>query len=250
LVKIIIPYIFENEIQELQNRLWDLPVDFQEDIGKIGSDLMYQKMWNENPTEDIFIMHSDMLPIEEDTSNQWFSDVLHYANKYPEAGMLGCKLLYPAKSEKNNFYIQCAGGQFNIASGMPDHYGSGLDINSGNQFKELEEDVGQYDYVREVAWTTFGGLYIRRELINQIGDFDPSFEWTYNRDVDYCFEARNKGWKIYQIPVPLLHYESKDNKRLMHGNSELNAKWARNMKRLQEKWANSPLWRTINEMVL
>lgn len=248
MVKIIVPYLFEEEIQELQDAIWKLPVEFQQDVGRIGSDLMYQKMWNECLMDDVFIMHADMLPMKKDFANKWWDDLLDYVLKYPEAGMFGCKLLYPAKSDKGNYFVQCAGGVF-TEEGKPDHLGSGLEIFSGKQFKEIEEDTGQYDKVREVAWTTFGGLYIRRELINDVGDFDPGFEWTYNRDVDYCLEARKKGWKIYQVPVPLLHFESKDNKRLMQQNQELNAKWGRNFNRLLQKWSNSELYATINKEV-
>lgn len=248
MVKIIVPYLFENEIQELQDAIWKLPVEFQQDVGRIGSDLMYQKMWNEHPDDDIFIMHSDMFPMKEDFSNKWWDDLLNYVKKYPEAGMFGCKLLYPAKSENENYFVQCAGGIFREDK-KPDHLGSGLEIFSGNQFKDLEEDEGQYDKVREVAWTTFGGLYIRREVINDVGDFDPRYEWTYNRDVDYCLEARKKGWKIYQVPVPLLHFESKDNKRLLQQNIELNSKWGRNFDRLLKKWSESDLYTSINREV-
>ena len=97
----------------------------------------------------------------------------------------------------------------------PDHFGSGLILENGTKFKEeLELDRGQYDKVREVAWTTFGGCYIRRSFIDKVGDFDPSYEWTYNRDVDYCLRGREAGERIYQIPVRLFHHESKDTKRV------------------------------------
>ena len=88
-------------------------------------------------------------------------------------------------------------------------------LRTGLKFKEeLELDRGQYDKVREVAWTTFGGCYIRRSFIDKVGDFDPSYEWTYNRDVDYCLRGREAGERIYQIPVRLFHHESRDTKRV------------------------------------
>lgn len=237
MTQIICPYIFPEEIEALKSVLgWELDYIFEEDLSKIGSDLMYQKLWKQCPEEDIFILHADMMPVELQ-DNKWFNDILKYVEQYPEAGMFGCKLMYPIVDKK---YIQCAGGYFD-ENLIPQHYGSGVDIFSGQTFKQPETDNGQYDNVREVAWTTFGGLYIRRQVINDVGDFDPHFEWTYNRDVDYCLSAREKGWKIYQIPVCLTHFEAKDNKRLRGSNSELNAKEARNLERLKQKWKDSPL---------
>ena len=119
--------------------------------------------------------------------------------------MIGCLLLYPAKDKEDNYFVQHAGGRF--TDDVPDHYGSGLHLETGKAFKEeLETDTGQYDSVRKVAWTTFGGCYLRRSFINSVGDFDAGYEWTYNRDVDYCLQARENGHKIYNIPVRLFHH--------------------------------------------
>ena len=119
---------------------------------------------------------------------------------------------------------------------------------SGRASKEkLELDEGQYNHVREVAWVTFGGIYIKRELLNVVGDFDPSFEWSYNRDVDYCLTSRSKGYKIYQTPVPLLHYESRDVKRIR--TEERNQQESRNLFKLKRKWDGSDLYRTLDQKV-
>ena len=96
-VKIICPYVNDKEINQQKNKLWNLPIYFEKDHARIGSDMMYQKLWNKFPNDDIFIMHADMFPLEEDEDNEWFESLLEYVQKYPEAGMFGCLLLYPAK---------------------------------------------------------------------------------------------------------------------------------------------------------
>ena len=247
-VKIICPYINDNEINELKKRVWNLPVYFEKDNTLIGSDMMYQKLWNKFSNDDIFIMHADMFPVEEDTDNNWFDDVLKYVEEYPEAGMFGCLLLYPAKDENENFFIQSAGGKF--TDGVPDHFGSGLTMETKGKFKEeLEVDTGQYDYVREVAWSTFGGIYIRRELFNKVGNFSAGYEWTYNRDVDYCLTAREAGFKIYQIPVRLLHFESRDNKIIKANDINKVKAEMRNLESLKKKWENTDFYKTLDEKV-
>ena len=248
-VKIICPYVDDNEIIKHKSLYWQLPIVFEKDTAGIGSDMMYQKMWNKFPEDDIFILHADMFPVIEDTEHKWFDNLLSYVKDYPEASIFGCLLLYPATDVENGkHYIQSAGGQF--TDGNPDHIGSGLCLDTGGKFKEqLLVDEGQFDYVREVAWTTFGGVYIKREVFKKLGNFSPYFEWTYNRDVDYCLRAREAGFKIYQIPVRLMHHESRDNKRIRAGDQNKLKAEMRNLETLKNKWRDSKLYKTLDEKI-
>ena len=240
---VITPYVFENEITEVRKYApWQLDWIFEQDNSRIGPDMMYQKLWKLTD-QDVFIFHADMQPFP--LWENWWDYVNTYANKFPEAGILGCKLLYPAKNEEGKYYIECAGGKFE--NEKPEHYGSGIEMGNRLAFKTPEVDSGQYDCVREVAWYTFGGIFIRREVIDEIGDFDPQYEWSYNRDVDYCLKVREKGWKIYQIPVPLFHYQSKDVKRI-RTQDNIDAE-QRNLKRLQDNWKDNPLYATIDNII-
>ena len=243
-VKLIVPYVNESEIKAHKNIFWDLDVYYEKDTAGIGSDMMYQKMWKQFPEDDIFILHADMTPHHAG----WFEEVLEYVEQYPEAGMLGCLLLYPARNEEGEYYIQCAGGRFQEE--RPDHFGSGLLLENGTKFKdELEVDRGQYDKVREVAWTTFGGCYLRRSFIDTVGDFSAAYEWTYNRDVDYCLRGREAGERIYQIPVRLFHHESRDNKLIKAQDPNKVKAEMRNLERLRAKWANSKFYKTLDREI-
>jgi GT2 family glycosyltransferase len=246
---IIIPYINASEIQPLKQALgYKLPVVFWEDTGRIGSDLAYQTMWNMFPDKDVIILHADMLPMPEDTTNSWYDNLLNFVQKHPEAGIFGTTLLYPAKSKQNNYYIQHAGGQF--VNGEAIHFGGGLELFSSSANRQLEEDKGQYDQLREVSWVTFGGIYMRRSVIRDCGPFDPSYYWTYYRDVDYCLTARSLGWKIYQTPVKLLHFEGKDNKRIQQQDPRKSEQAAINHSIFTKKWTGSTLLETINNQVV
>ena len=81
-------------------------------------------------------------------------------------------------------------------------------------------------------------------VLDKIGDFDPLFEYTYERDVDYCMETRKAGWKIYMTPATLIHWESKDNKKVMTQN--LYDAQSRNKERLKNKWKNTEWFKTID----
>jgi GT2 family glycosyltransferase len=67
--------------------------------------------------------------------------------------------------------------------------------------------------------------------------------------VDYCITARSLGWKIYQTPVKLLHFEGKDNKRIQASDRTKLEKWTINHKIFTDKWLGSDLLTTLNEVV-
>ena len=242
---VIMPYLFEDEIRTIVSKLNNTFIDYriEKDLDKIGPDMMYQKMWNKTD-RDVIILHADMLPLEDDLENKWYEDICSYADKYPEAGILGSKLLYPAMKD-GKYLVQHAGGKFE--NDIPTHFGCSVDLFTNHARGEPVLDKGQFDCVREVAWSTFGGIYIRRSVLNDVGDFDSSYEWSYNRDVDYCLKARSKGYKIYQTPATLLHFESRDVKRIR--TEELVMKEMRNLEKLQANWKNTEFYKTLDRIV-
>lgn len=235
-VKIIIPYIFDNEIENLRSALYNLPVIFWKDNYRIGSDLAYQTLWHLTNNSDVIILHADMSPLLEDTNNTWFNNLCEYANSKEDGGIFGSLLLYPVKDSKDNYLVQHAGGVFKNDDAL--HVGGGFDLYSRSPTGsgELVADEGQFKGIWEVPWVTFGGCYIKRSVINDIPFFDPAYYWTYYRDVDYCLQTAAAGYKIYQTDVKLLHFEGKDNKRLQHENAGLREKVAINHSIFMDKW--------------
>jgi len=43
-------------------------------------------------------------------------------------------------------------------------------------------------------------MYIKREVIDAIGYFDEGFGMGYREEVDYCFRAREAGYKVVSCP--------------------------------------------------
>jgi GT2 family glycosyltransferase len=49
-------------------------------------------------------------------------------------------------------------------------------------------------------------MFIRREVIEQIGYLDENF-FAYQEDSDFCFRTRKAGWQIYYVPqAKIIHY--------------------------------------------
>jgi GT2 family glycosyltransferase len=72
---------------------------------------------------------------------------------------------------------------------------------------------GQYllNYIDEDIIHTVDGvsgscMLIRREVIDQIGYLDERF-FAYQEDADYCYRARQAGWKLYYMPeAKIIHF--------------------------------------------
>lgn len=60
--------------------------------------------------------------------------------------------------------------------------------------------------VNEVEAVSGSCMFIRREVIDQIGYLDEIF-FAYQEDTDFCFRAREAGWKIFYVPqAQIIHY--------------------------------------------
>lgn len=60
--------------------------------------------------------------------------------------------------------------------------------------------------VNEVEAVSGSCMVIRREVIDQIGYLDEQF-FAYQEDADFCFRAREAGWKIFYVPqAQIVHF--------------------------------------------
>ncbi len=196
-----------------------LPFFLWQDTQLLGPERAFEACWEQFPDRDVVIVHTDMSPLPDDRDNSWFRALLAHAARLPDAGIVACDLLYPEQKD-GEWLIQCAGGNFDGGKLGYIHsrpYGTDLRV------------------VREVAWATFGGVYIRREAIDLCGRFDRRYEWAYVMDVDYSLEIRQRGFRIYQVPVNLLHEENRTTRDFL-ALPEYRAKVESNAKAFFEKW--------------
>jgi GT2 family glycosyltransferase len=62
-------------------------------------------------------------------------------------------------------------------------------------------------------------------------------KWAYVMDVDFSFEARLRGFRLFQVPVSLQHEESRSTRAMWEQQSELKDYISHNLDRFYEKWA-------------
>jgi GT2 family glycosyltransferase len=109
-----------------------------------------------------------------------------------QAGVLGGRLLFP------DGRIQHAGAFIGV-------YGWGQHKMAGVPDKDLVET----QFV-EQEYVTGALFYLLRECLNVVSKFDELFNPAYFEEVDYCVEARKRGFRTYYVPQAMaVHYENK-----------------------------------------
>lgn len=78
--------------------------------------------------------------------------------------------------------------------------GNWIDWDSGacHQIGVGQQDVGQYDHLREVDYLDVPT--VRRDVLNKIGGIDEGYSFYYT-DVDFCVRAKQAGYKVVYVPA-------------------------------------------------
>ena len=130
--------------------------------------------------------------LNNDTAAQegWLDALLDTFACWPEAGLVGAKLVYP-----DGRLQECGGIIFNDGSGW--NYGRFGDPNDP-----------QYGYVREVDYCSGAAIAIRNSLFQHFGGFDTLYTPAYYEDTDLAFKVRQAGLKCYVQPASIVvHFE-------------------------------------------
>jgi GT2 family glycosyltransferase len=79
------------------------------------------------------------------------------------------------------------------AGGFIDKYG--YPFCRGRLFTMIEEDLGQYDDIREIFWATGACMVVRSEVYWQMGGLDELF-FAHMEEIDLCWRMKNAGYSI------------------------------------------------------
>lgn len=135
---------------------------------------------------DLVLLNNDMRILQAN----WLARLQEVAHSEAANGVVGCRLL--------------------MSNGRLLHAGTYMPTDSfwGWQIGGGEEDIGQYTRVREVDGIVGACMYIRRDVITQIGGLDERF-FSYYEDTDYCLRAQQAGYKIMCAgDVTMIHHEN------------------------------------------
>ncbi|MBK8000463.1 MAG: glycosyltransferase [Verrucomicrobia bacterium] len=150
-----------------------------------------------------------VLFLNNDTQTQpgWLEAMLN-ATRETQAGVVGCKLLYPDGS------IQHAGIEF--INGVPDH-----------RFRHAAANAPEVNQRREFDMVTGACFLMPKKLFVDLGGFDEVFR-NGVEDVDLCLRVRGAGHKVvYEPEAVVIHHEGKTQGRFNHVTENLKIFFAR-----------------------
>ena len=57
----------------------------------------------------------------------------------------------------------------------------------------------------EADWMLGGALLLRRELLDELGGYDPGFR-MYGEEIDLCYRAARAGWERWYVPQAVVRH--------------------------------------------
>jgi GT2 family glycosyltransferase/glycosyltransferase involved in cell wall biosynthesis len=138
---------------------------------------------------DIVLLNNDTI-----ATPGWLEQLQYSAyNSRPGVGIVGPKLLYPDGT------IQSAGSHRNL--GAPEWF--------DHRYRFKPSDFPAANVPGDVLAVTGAAMYLKREALDAIGQFDETFGMAYE-DVDLCLRAWEAGFRVWYAPDSVLtHLESK-----------------------------------------
>ena len=136
---------------------------------------------------DVIVINSDVV-----ARPAWLERLQYLAYRDDRIGIAGPKLLYP------DHRIQSAGSYRNL--GAPEWF--------DHRYRFKDETHPEANIPLTVLGTTGACMYLKREMLDEIGAFDEAYGMAYE-DMDLCLRAWEAGWRITYAPrSSLLHLES------------------------------------------
>lgn len=75
----------------------------------------------------------------------------------------------------------------------------------GRVLEKVEKDQGQYNDTRPVFWASGACMFARASVYHQLrGMYE--FYYMHNEEIDLCWRAQNRGFKIYVCPSSVVYH--------------------------------------------
>lgn len=136
-----------------------------------------------------------LLNSDVEVSNNWIEPIITYMENDLSIAAAQPKIL--SYNDRNKFEYAGAAGGFIDKFGYP--------FCRGRIFSHTEEDMGQYNDLKEVFWATGACLFIRASVFHELNGFDDDF-FAHMEEIDLCWRIQNKGYKIVCLPSSSVYH--------------------------------------------
>ncbi len=136
--------------------------------------------------------------------------LIAFMESHPEVGICGPKVL----NKDHTLQKSCRRGESRPWAVISYFTGLAALFPHRRFFSEYQMTYMDENVAHPVAGVAGSCMLIRREVIEQIGYLDEGY-FAYQEDADYCFRARQAGWKIYYVPeAQIIHYGGQGGSRV------------------------------------
>jgi GT2 family glycosyltransferase len=91
-----------------------------------------------------------------------------------------------------------------------------------------------HENVRRVDWISGAFIIFRREALKDVGYLDEDY-FMYCEEVDWCYRAKKKGWKVYYVPQAKLIHDSQHGrgatKKIIYHHRSMNTFYRKHFKK-------------------
>jgi len=124
-------------------------------------------------------------------SKDTIKKTIQYMDEHSECGILGVKLLgEEGELQPSCRYFPTPWSAFLTGTGLQRFF---------KGVQHVDEMGWAHDKPRQCDWVPGCYYLMRRELVDEVGLFDPRF-FLYYEEVDHCFAAKKAGWEVHFLP--------------------------------------------------
>ena len=144
----------------------------------------------------VLLLNSDTIILD-----NAIAKTVNFADKYPEAAVVGCKVLNPDRSLQRSCFMYPSIRNIFLSSTYL------YKIFPKSKFFGREEMTWwDFNDVREVETVKGCFSLVRMEAIKQVGLMDELY-FVYGDDIDWCYRFSKSGWKVMFTPDPkIIHF--------------------------------------------
>ena len=124
-----------------------------------------------------------------EVSPGWIEPIINLMDSDSKIGV--CQPKIKSYNDKKYFEYSGAAGAYMDMFGYP--------FCRGRIFFTVEEDLGQYNDIKEVFWCSGACMFIRSEIYHSIGGFDNEY-YAHMEDIDLSWRVKNAGYKVMVCP--------------------------------------------------